>query len=155
MAGQGADVPRIVVALLRGAAAGSVATGAMSVPMLLAGRAGLMGRQPPEAIVRRAGQLAGAEPQGTTADALAALSHVAFGATVGAAYALLPAPSRPVGRGVLVSLAVYGVSYAGWMPTLHLLPPAHEDRPDRQVTMAIAHVVFGAVLGALDARWRR
>lgn len=148
-------MPRFVVALLRGAAAGSVATGAMSAPMLVAGRAGLMGQQPPEAIVRRAGQLVGAEPQGATPDALAALSHVAFGATAGAAYALLPAPSRPVARGVLASLAIYGVSYAGWIPTLHALPPAQKDRPDRQVTMAVAHVVFGAVLGALDARWRR
>lgn len=144
----------LVVALLRGAAAGSVATGAMSAPMLLAGRTGLMGRQPPEAIVRRAGQLAGAQPHGRTADALAALSHVAFGATAGAVYALLPTPSRPVTRGVLVGLAIYGVSYAGWIPTLGALPPAGEDRPDRQATMAVAHVVFGAVLGALDARWR-
>ena len=148
-------MPSLVVALLRGAAAVSVATGAMSVPMLLAGRAGLMGRQPPEAIVRRAGQLAGAEPRGRTADALAALSHVGFGATAGAAYALLPAPPRPVARGVLVGLAIYGMSYAGWVPALRALPSAHEDRPDRQATMAVAHGVFGAVLGALDARWRR
>lgn len=148
-------MPRFFVALLRGAVAGSVATGAMSAPMLVAGRAGLMGRQPPEAIVRRAGQLAGAEPQGSTADALAALSHVAYGVTAGAAYALLPTSSRPVARGVVFGLAIYGVSYAGWVPVLRALPFASEDRPDRQAAMAVAHVVFGAVLGALDARWRR
>ena len=145
----------VLPALLRGAAAGSIATGVMSAGMLAAGRAGLMGRQPPEAIVRRAGQLAGSEPQGRTADALASLMHLAFGAGAGAAYALLPPPERPVARGIAVGLAIYAVSYAGWVPALQALPPADEDRPDRQASMAAAHVVFGAVLGALDARWRR
>jgi hypothetical protein len=145
----------VLPALLRGAASGSIATVVMSAAMLAAGRAGLMGRQPPEAIVRRAGQLAGAEPQGRTADALASVMHLAFGAVCGAAYALLPASSRPVARGVAVSLAIYGVSYAGWVPALRALPPTDEDRSDRQASMAAAHVVFGAVLGALDARWRR
>lgn len=138
----------------RGAAAGAAATVVMSGLMLAAGRLGLMGVQPPEAIARRAGQLVGAEPQGRTADALGSALHVAFGAVAGAAYALLPPPERPVARGVLVGLGIYAGSYAGWVPAVGALPPADEDRSDRQAVMAAVHVVFGGVLGALDARWR-
>lgn len=139
----------------RGALAGTLATVVMSGVMLAAGRAGLLGRQPPEAIVRRAGSLAGAEPQGRTADLLACLAHVGFGAVTGAAHALLPPTRRPVARAVLVSLGVYAVSYAGWVPAVGALPPPRQDRSDRQAVMAAAHAVYGAVLGALDARVRQ
>jgi hypothetical protein len=141
-------------ALTRGTAAGAVATAAMSALMLAAGRAGLMGRQPPEAIVRQAGALTAGEPRGRLADALAAVAHLGFGAGTGAAYALLPPSGRPVLRGMAVGEAVYAVSYAGWVPALGALPPADRDRPSRQAVMAAAHLLYGAVLGALDDRWR-
>ena len=146
---------RVIEALTRGAAAGAVATAAMSALMLAAGRAGLVPRQPPEAIVRRVGALSGGEPRGRLADALAAVAHLGFGAATGAAYALLPRSARPVLRGTAVGELVYAVSYAGWVPALGALPAADRDHRPRQVTMAAAHVVYGAVLGALDDRWRR
>jgi hypothetical protein len=127
----------------------------MSALMLAAGRAGMMGRQPPEAIVRQAGALTATEPHGRLADALAAVAHLGFGAATGAAYALLPRSRRPVLQGVAVGTAVYAVSYAGWVPALGALPRADRDRPPRQAAMLAAHVVYGAVLGALDDRWRR
>ena len=139
----------------RGAAAGAVATAAMSALMLAAGRTGLMGRQPPEAIVRQAGALAAAEPRGRLADALAVVAHLGFGVGTGAAYALLPRSRRPLLRGATMGTGVYAVSYAGWVPALGALPPATRDRPTRQAAMLAAHVVYGAVLGALDDRWRR
>ena len=140
--------------VLRGAVAGAAATAAMSALMLAAGRLGLMGRQPPEAIVRRTGRLVGSEPRGRAAQVLAAAAHLGFGAGTGAAHALLPPTRRPVLRGVLVSLGVYAGSYAGWVPALGALPAAERDRTDRQAVMAAAHVVYGAVLGALDDRAR-
>lgn len=142
-------------ALTRGAAAGAIATAAMSALMLAAGRAGFVGRQPPEAIVRQAGALAGAEPRGQLADALAAAAHLGFGVGTGAAYALLPRSAHPVLRGVAVGETVYAVSYAGWVPAFGALPHATHDRTARQAVMAAAHLVYGAVLGALDDRWRR
>jgi hypothetical protein len=144
----------VIDAVGRGAAAGAVATAAMSALMLVAGRTGLMGRQPPEAIVRRAGELAAVEPRGRLADALAAVAHLGFGVGTGAAYALLPPSRGPVARGMAVGTAVYAVSYAGWVPALGALPRADRDRPPRQAAMVAAHVVYGAVLGALDDRWR-
>jgi hypothetical protein len=145
----------VIDVLVRGAAAGAVATAGMSALMLAAGRAGLVGRQPPEAIVRQAGALTAVEPRGRLADALAVVAHLGFGAGTGAAYALLPASRRPVLRGVLVGEAVYAVSYAGWVPALGALPRATRDRTARQAVMVAAHLVYGAVLGALDDRWRR
>ena len=141
--------------LARGAAAGSAGTVVMSALMLTAGRAGLMGRQPPEAIVRRAGQLTAGEPRGRLADALAVAAHVAFGAGTGALHALLPPTGRPVARGAAVGTAVWAVSYAGWVPAVGALPRPTDDRPARQVVMLAAHLVYGSVLGALDDRWRR
>ncbi len=140
--------------LVRGGVAGAAATVAMSSLMLAAGRAGLVGRQAPEAIVRQAGALVGAEPRGRVAGALAAAAHLGFGVGTGAAYGLLPPSPRPVAHGVLVALGVYAISYAGWVPGLGALPVAHRDREDRQTVMVAAHVVYGAVLGALDARGR-
>ncbi len=145
----------MIDALTRGAAAGVVATAAMSALMLAAGRAGLMGRQPPEAIVRRAGALTAAEPRGRLADALATVAHLGFGAGTGAAYALLPPTRRPAARGAAAGTAVYAVSYAGWVPALGALPRADRDRPPRQAAMVAAHLVYGTVLGLLDERWRR
>jgi len=145
----------VIDALTRGAAAGTVATAAMSALMLAAGRAGLVGRQPPEAIVRQAGRLAAVEPRGHLARALAVAAHLGFGAGTGAAYALLPPSRRPLVRGMAVSTGVYAVSYAGWVPAFGALPPADRDRAPRQAVMVVAHVVYGAVLGALDDRWRR
>ena len=141
--------------LTRGAAAGAVATAGMSALMLAAGRAGLVGRQPPEAIVRRAGALTTVEPRGRLADALAVVAHLGFGVGTGAAYALLPRSGQPVLRGMAVGEVVYAVSYAGWVPALGALPHASRDRTTRQAVMVAAHLVYGAVLGALDDRWRR
>lgn len=144
----------LLTGALRGAAAGTAATAAMSALMLGAGRLGLMGRQPPEAIVRRTGQLVGQQPRGRAAQGLAAVAHLGFGAGTGAVFGLLPPARRPVLRGVLVSLGVYAGSYFGWVPVLGALPAADRDRTDRQVVMAAAHVVYGAALGALDDRAR-
>lgn len=139
--------------VVRGAAAGIVATGAMSAVMLAFSRQ--VGEQPPDAIATKAAHAVGADPSEGQADALASLAHAGFGATVGAAYALLPRVGPPPLRGVAVSLGVWAVSYQGWVPALGILPPASRDKPGRPAVMVVAHVVFGVVLGALEDRLRR
>ena len=137
----------------RGAAAGVVATGAMSAVMLAFRRQ--MGEQPPDAIAKSAAGAVGAEPAEAEAEVLASIAHLGFGLGVGAGYALLPRHLPPPVRGVAVALAVWAVSYQGWVPALGILPPADDDRPERQKVMVGAHVVFGAVLGEVEDRLRR
>jgi hypothetical protein len=139
--------------LLRGAAAGAVATGAMSAVML--GLRKQLGEQPPDAIVKSAADAVGASPTEEQADVLAVAAHLGFGMTVGAAYALLPRVGSPVARGVATALAVYAASYQGWVPGLGILPPASRDKPGRPRVMIAAHVVYGAALGAVEERLRR
>jgi len=132
----------------------------MGALMLAAGRAGVMGTQPPEAIVAAAG----ARRPEPAADAAATAAHLGFGAAAGLLYgALRPrasSPGRDAAAGIGYGLAVYAGSYAGWVPALGILPPPHRDRPGRQVTTALAHVLYGAVLGLgtgrlATARWAR
>ena len=137
-----------------GAAGGAMATLAMSALMLAAGRIGLMGRYPPEKLASFTLARLGVGPLARwKADGpLAALLHLAFGASLGAAFSLLPARVRHVAPEPLVGAAfgtlVWLVSYWGWIPTLGVLPPPDRDRADRQISMLVAHWVFGAALGA-------
>jgi hypothetical protein len=138
--------------VVRGAVAGTVATGAMSALMLALREQ--LGEQPPDAIVKSAADIVDADPTESEADALATVLHVGFGASIGGAYALLPRVGPPVVRGVATALAVYAVSYQGWLPALGILPPATRDRPARPAVMIAAHVVYGAVLGLVEERLR-
>lgn len=149
-------------AVVAGAVAGAGATVAMSAVMALAARAGLMGQHPPERIAEEALRAGGADrsTEERAEGPLAAVLHLGFGAATGAAYALLPASIRraappPISGAVFGSL-VWLVSYWGWVPALRILPPVPRDRPDRQVSMLVAHWVFGAALaGSLDGRLDR
>lgn len=145
----------MLASLVRGAVAGTAATAAMSGLMLGSRRLGFSERQAPEEVVRRAGDLVGAEPQGRTADALASLAHLGFGAGCGALHALLPRVGPAPARGAALGLVVYAASYEGWVPAMGAMPPAHRDARDRQAVLLAAHVVYGLVLGVLEERWRR
>jgi hypothetical protein len=148
----------VVLRLLRGAAAGAAATVPMSAVMLGAGRLGLMGEQPPEAITKEAvADATGVEPGGATSDALASLAHIGFGVGAGAVYAALPkpGPAPATVSGMAFGVAVWAASYAGWVPKFGALPHAEHDRNDRVTVMVGAHLLFGAVLGALEQRWSR
>jgi hypothetical protein len=144
---------------LAGAAEGTAATLVMSGVMLAARRAGRMGELPPRritAVALRRGR-AGRRARRRT-DALATVAHLGFGAAAGAAFeggwSLAgrrgPAPLW----GAAFGAAVWLVSYAGWIPALRILPPPHRDRPGRPLWMFVAHLVYGAALGALAERRR-
>lgn len=150
-------------ALLFGAGAGVAATLAMSGVMLMAQRAGLLGRSPPRHIVERAlGRLhVRRELAPWHRQVITALAHLGFGASQGALYAVLHqqwgsrlgpqssglgAPSAATG--VPFALVVWAASYAGWIPALGILPPPSKDRPGRPTAMILAHVVYGAALAS-------
>src|SRR5688572_6803090 len=148
-------------AVLFGAGAGVAATLAMSALMLVAQRAGLLGRSPPRHIVERG--LARLHVRGKVSrpqrQLLTAVAHLGFGASQGALYAALhhwlaPWPVRPqrvastpsATTGVPFALLVWAASYAGWIPALGILPSPSRDRPGRPLSMVLAHVVYGAAL---------
>ena len=139
-----------------GAAAGAVATGAMTLPMLIAQRQGAMGTQPPERVVEEAEGETGNDLSEREENLAASLAHLGFGMGTGAAFAVLhralrlPVPTVVQGTGF--AMAVWALSYRGWIPRLGVLPPPERDRSDRQRTMVAVHVVFGAVLGAVEHR---
>ncbi len=152
------SIPR---SLLLGASAGVAATLAMSGLMLMAQRAGLLGRSPPRHIVERA--LARAHVRRRLSprhrQGLAAIAHLGFGASQGALYAVLhqwlgrrlgrqrPGPITPTAAtGVPFGLLVWAASYAGWIPAFGILPAPSRDRPGRPASMVLAHVVYGATL---------
>lgn len=139
--------------VVQGGAAGAAATVVMSVVMAAGHRLGLLGEPPPRVIARAAMDAAGTDEDSPGAvDTAATLAHLGFGVGAGAVYgALRPAlPAAVPGpvAGAAFALAVWAVSYSGWVPALGILPPPSEDRPGRQPTMVLAHLVFGAALGA-------
>jgi uncharacterized membrane protein YagU involved in acid resistance len=137
--------------VLRGAAAGTLATGAMSMVMLGAKRVGLMGGMPPEKITAKLLKRAGVRRSAAQQDALATVLHFGFGAAAGAGFGVV-APRRVTVRvpaGMAYGAAIWGVSYLGWVPALGIMAPAQRDRVDRQAMMLAGHLIFGATLGLL------
>jgi hypothetical protein len=139
--------------LLRGALAGVAATAAMSAVMFTARKAGLMGKVPPERITEAGLRVLRVRASERSENALSTVAHVGYGAVMGGLFAIagrtirLPVPG-PV-AGALYGLAVWTVSYAGWIPALGIMPPPHRDRHDRQTSMILAHLMYGAVLGTI------
>jgi hypothetical protein len=140
-------------AMLRGAVSGTAATLPMSAVMVAAQRAGLMGRHPPELITEQAFSSADIEPSKRSHAIASATAHVGFGMAAGSLYGVfarrIGSPAPPVLQGIAYGLLVYGLSYRGWIPAVGVMPHADHDRRDRQASMIAAHVVYGAVLGAL------
>ncbi len=145
--------------LEQGASAGLLATIPMTAVMVAAQRLGLLGKAPPAKITDAVLDKADVAAPTSERRLLTALAHFGFGAATGALYSGLR-PGRPsLGRaaveGIAFGTAVWGASYAGWVPALGILPPPSRDRKDRQLTMVVAHWVFGAAVGLIVAARRR
>lgn len=143
---------------LRGAFDGFVATLPMTAAMFAAQRLGLLGELPPRKITKTLLDRLGVHRKRETTDLATAIHHLGFGAACGAVYGLF-APRTKVATGALpgigYALGVWGASYQGWVPAVGIMPPISKDYPGRAEAMAVAHVIFGGVLGMLTARRRR
>jgi uncharacterized membrane protein YagU involved in acid resistance len=139
--------------IITGAGAGVAATVAMSALMLIAQKLGYQGQQPPERIVEAGLDAADVERTERQENVLASVAHLGFGASAGIVYRVLRkvlrTPGPPIAHGAGYGLAVWSVNYQGWIPWAGILPPTRKDRSDRVATMILAHLVYGAVLGAL------
>ena len=145
----------------RGAAADTADTVPTSILMLAAQKAALMEKQLPEKITEAALDEAVQEPVEEAVDEpveniLSVVNHLAFGAAAGATFGIIRRDELPdIGQGIAFGIAVWAVSYQGWIPALNILPPPQRDRRGRPTSMVAAHVVFGAVLGDLVGRFDR
>ena len=139
---------------LAGLVAGLAATVPMTVAMELMFR-GLPRREryplPPRWITDRLISVAGLEGEmdESRRREAALLSHFAYGAAAGAAYAPIAERVRigPLSAGVLYGLGVWTVSYLGWLPAAGILGPATRHPARRNALMIAAHVVWGAATG--------
>lgn len=152
---------RMIEDALLGAAAGAIATVPMSVVMLASQKLGFMKEQPPEKITEGVLDKADVHPSEPAKKELTVLNHFLFGAAAGAVYGAgrrvlasrpMPSARAEIPAGIAFGLGVWFVSYEGWVPAVGFMPPVHETDPSRPLTMAPAHVVFGACL-ALGLRW--
>ncbi|MFC4535232.1 DUF6789 family protein [Sphaerisporangium dianthi] len=143
MSGQ---VAAMIRNLVKGAVSGVIATGAMSAVMVAGDRVGLMGEHPPKRIARAV--LPGPKHRPKKGEGvLGAVAHFAFGSACGGLFAAAVARREPrVPLGVAYGLAIWAVSYQGWLPGMGILPPIHRDRPDRQAVMAAGHAIYGTAL---------
>ena len=138
--------------LARGAAAGAVATTAMSAVTVAASRFGVVPAEPAQIVVDRTLGAASDEAH-EHRRGIAVGAHYALGVAAGAVYGVAERRWRlPRGAGPGFGLAMWASSYAGWIPALGLMPPPSSDRPARAATIAGSHVVYGAVLAGVLRR---
>lgn len=153
---------RTIAEVVGGSIAGTLATVPMSVVMLASQAAGFMEKQPPEKITEELLDRARLHPPEPVKKELTVVNHLLFGAAAGALYGLarraltaseaMPPARVEVPASIAFGLGVWFVSYEGWVPASGFMPPSHKTDPSRPLTMASAHVVFGACL-ALGMRW--
>jgi len=136
--------------LALGFVCGIVATGPMSVVMVLRHRR-LPTREryplPPREITTKAVEqiVEPGEITASTYSALTWLAHFGYGGAAGALYAVMPRrlPGGAAVRGPLFGLLVWTVSYLGLLPGLRVLTPATEHPLRRSGLMIAAHLVWG------------
>ncbi len=137
----------ILMSVVRGAAAGAVATMAMSEHMLGRPSVNAIGEPPPERIADAVLPGRSAKERGIAATVI----HLGIGIGGGALFGLLRHGRRsgPV-AGALFGLGVWAVGYEAVVPALGVLPPAHRDADPRRAALLQAHLLYGAILGAFS-----
>lgn len=147
-----------MVALIRGAAAGTLATAPMTAVMFVLWRVlpwrlryPLPPRLVTENLLRRL-RLKN-ETSGEAETLLTWVLHFAYGGAMGAIFAVLQRTVRlpAVLFGTLYGIIVWAGSYEGLLPTFNLLADADSQPERRNLVMIAAHLVWGACTGLLVA----
>ena len=146
--------------ILLGALAGLAATAPMTLAMKLMHEQlpreeqyPLPPRQVTEGMAEKAG--VGEHLDEDEREAATWASHFAYGAACGALYGALTGERvdrHPVLAGVGFGVAVWAVSYLGWLPAAGIIAPATEHPARRNALMIAAHVVWGATAGVAVER---
>ncbi|GAA0981984.1 hypothetical protein GCM10009551_026110 [Nocardiopsis tropica] len=131
----------------RGALRGVVGAMAMSGMRQVAVGVGAIERTPPDAVLKEGVPLLLESVPEHRRSAAVELAHWGYGATAGAAFALLPARLRRSRlTGPVYGVAVWGLFEVAVAPVLGLAH-ARGSRPRERWALLIDHVVFGFVVG--------
>ena len=151
--------------LVSGSFAGLIATVPMTVVMEVlrralppAGRDPLPPRQVAVGLARKFGLARHMHP--ADRERLTWASHLGYGAATGAGYGVIdPQWQRlslpPAARGAAYGLAVWLLSYFGWLPAVGITSPQFRHPLRRNTTLVLSHLVWGATTGLLTARMTR
>ena len=147
----------LLMSLVKGAIAGTIATVPMTAFMLFMMRALPRWQHydlPPEKLTDELAKRAGvkqhmSKPQKV---AVALVAHFGYGAAMGALYTLLMERGNIkmypfLLKGNIFGLVVWGSNYLGLLPALNMPSSAPEETPGRNLLMIGAHLVWGSVLG--------
>lgn len=145
---------RSLAAIGEGAYVGVIATMAMTAVMFAAQAAGLLGGQPPARITAALLHALHMPPKrGPLLGILTTVLHLGFGASLGGLFGLLHrsvrVPLASALQGIIYGGLIWVGSYAGWIPALGILPAPTRERPQRPMTMVLAHGVYGVTLGMI------
>ena len=137
---------------IRAGLTGGLATVPMTAFMLAAQRRGLLGEAPPRLITNFALISARLPVHDKNAEtAITGSVHFGFGIVCGAFFGALSRraglPFSWIVQGMLFGIIVWFVSYKGWVPALDIMPPPEDDRANRPLIMAVAHLIYGSTLG--------
>jgi hypothetical protein len=149
-------------AVVQGLSSGALATVPMTLAMAAyrAADADRRGRPlPPTAVACGVARRTGVRPDPGSAAfrAFTTVSHVGYGAAMGAVFAGIRAAAPGIGRrasssvaaGVAFGLGVWAGSYAGWLPALGIVPPPRRQPEGFNRQLVVSHVCFGGALGLL------
>jgi putative membrane protein len=142
---------------VKGAVAGAIATVPMTLVMLWVHRQIPRHERkmlPPEQITKDVAERLDAhelvegpaERKGTSL-----VNHFAYGTATGALYMAVEdlIDLNPALKGIAWGLAVWGVSYLGWMPAAGIRQTATRRPASENEMMIASHAVWGAILGLL------
>jgi uncharacterized membrane protein YagU involved in acid resistance len=139
---------------LKGAAAGLVATGPMTISMETMHKFLPPHEKywlPPKQITTQIAHKTGIKLPSTVSkwDPLTVLSHFSYGAATGVLYPTVAkkVPLSPLISGPIYGFMVWAVNYLILLPLIRLLRPATKNPRDRNVVMIVAHLVWGLGLG--------
>lgn len=131
----------------RGAVAGLLGTVAMTVPILVGRRLGLVTTPPPVEITANVSRRTSLLPDQSSPvfPVLWSSAHLAYGAGAGVVFTIIRdgLPARTSLAGLIFGFSVWAVSYLGLVPALGLYPGPKEDSRSRELVMIVAHGVFG------------
>lgn len=155
------ETEKLLLGAVVGFIAGTVATGPMTVAMLLWHRR-LPGLEryplPPREITMKLARAAGVadkmSPEARSAATL--MAHFLYGGAAGAIYGAVSEeiPARPILKGIGFGLLVWTGSYLGYLPGMGILRSATDHPARRNLLMIGAHVVWGAATGLVTGLFR-